>query len=399
LGLERRKGQSDTLFCSGVEKNVGVRTWCVVRHTPRPQFLLDWSLHPGTLRYTTSMRVPYAYILLLLWAGSVVPVHAAQIIIDADPVPHGRLDTFYVPVRIETKDECINAVDVSIAYDPYEISVQDIALGDSILTLWTQEPEIVRENGVEVGRVVFSGGIPGGYCGRVAGDLGRADVLAQLVVQGTPKALEVGTFSTTRLVVEPSTTAYVHDGTGNKAETIYQGASITLVQSTSTPRDMWLEDVQADTIAPEYFEITLVEGPSQGSPYHYIIFSTTDKQSGVDHYQVLETDPDRFGMLTWFSREAYWTETQSPYVLRDQRLSSKIMVKAVDKNGNERVVEYTPPMSPIKVFTRPSVLLSILVLLLFVAISALCIVLVLRAVRARSTPPETVDHDVESTSP
>ncbi|MBP9749696.1 MAG: hypothetical protein KBD21_03120 [Candidatus Pacebacteria bacterium] len=289
---------------------------------------------------------------------SALPVLAAEVYLDVDAVPYDRRDTFYIPVRIDVRDECTNAATVVIAYDPRELSVREIVTSRSIFTLWPQSPSIDRDaQGNELGTVRFSGGVPGGYCGRVEGDPGLTNILADLVVTGAPAAQTVGGLSTTTLLVSPETTLYRHDGTGTTLDTTLLGAelSLTIVEG-AQPVDYWQGDVHADRTAPELFEITLVEGPSLGHTRDYIVFSTVDKQSGISHYEVLETDPDRFGLLKWFPREAHWVRAESPYVLRDQELMSRIMVRAVDRNGNERVVTYEPSISLVREFVRPSTL-------------------------------------------
>jgi len=252
----------------------------------------------------------------------------------------------------------MNAVHVRVAYDPEQITIRDVGIGKSVLTLWTMKPEIVRVDGKETGVVSFEGGVPGGYCGRVTGDPGLTNILAELVVSGVPRESDQAAAdgNVARLILEPTTTVYAHDGQGTELQRTVQGAELTLVSSTDAPFDAWLADISTDTQAPEYFDVTLVQGPSEGNQYSYIIFSTTDKQSGVDHYEVREMDPNQFGFLSWVARPSYWVEAESPYVLRDQKLHSTIQVKAVDKHGNERIVEYTPPMSPLVRYTSPAAL-------------------------------------------
>jgi len=286
-----------------------------------------------------------------------IPVHAAHIYLDPQPDRYNRLDTFYVPLRIDLVDECMNAIRAVIAYDPVQVTVRDVAIGRSILTLWTEPPSIERVDGKETGRIILEGGIPGGYCGRVTGDPGLTNILAELVVTGAPVQGEAGSDITARFILEPSTEVFAHDGLGTSLPRTLLGADIVLTQSEDAPFDAWAADIAVDTQAPEYFDITLVQGPSAGNAYSYIIFSTTDKQSGIDHYEVREMDPNQFGFLSWVARPSYWIPAESPYVVRDQRLHSTIQVKAVDKKGNERIVEYTPPMSPLVRYTTPSVLI------------------------------------------
>ncbi len=315
--------------------------------------------------------VPVLFFMLsiLLHAEEVFAVH---LFLDTETNVHSTSDVFYVPVRIDTQEECINAISVAISYDPSYLAVEDISIGDSVITLWTKEPTIERGETGEIGRVLLEGGIPGGFCGRVTGDPGQTNSIAKLVVSGVGQVSQ-DEERKTQLIVEPGTAVYLHDGTGSLASTTLQGLELTFTNSTSTAENLWLGDVKSDSIAPELFDIVFVEGPSVGNQRHYIVFNTVDKQSGIDHYEVLETDPDRFGFLTWVSRESYWVTATSPYVLRDQNLHSKILVKAVDKNGNERIASYTPNMSPLTELTQPRVLLplgvALFVLLLLVYLS------------------------------
>lgn len=340
------------------------------------------------------MRFLFTLITLVL-VVSLVPqaAYAARIFLDPVSLQVNRTDTFYVPVRVDAQGVCINAAHVAIAYDPSALSVQDISTGDSFFTLWTVPPRVEREGTRETGKIIFEGGIPGGYCGRVEGDPGLTNILARLVVSAVP-GISASTTDRASLIVLPETQVILHDGQGTIAPLTVQGADFTLLQATGTPSNVWLSDVKRDTIMPEFFDITLVTGPSVGNNRHYIAFSTIDKQSGIDHYEILETDPDRFGILTWVPRDAYWVRGESPYILRDQNLHSKIMVKAIDKAGNERVVEYTPPMSALTVLTRPLILFPAILTLVVVGIILFWVLRHRRRVHPKAPvyPPDTHDN-------
>ncbi|HHE65575.1 MAG TPA: hypothetical protein ENL09_06080 [Bacteroidetes bacterium] len=88
---------------------------------------------------------------------------------------------------------------------------------------------------------------------------------------------------------------------------------------------------------------------------YFIVFSTVDKQTGLDHYEILEITPEELekikkedgGIANFFNKlfgkweeKSSWKEGESPYLLADQSLGSVIKVKAIDKAGNERLVEY-----------------------------------------------------------
>ena len=338
-----------------------------------------------TTPYTMSMRVLNVInmCLAILFVGASMPVFAAQVSLGGAG-EHGSSDTFYVPIRIDTQGECVNAVSVQVSYNPDILSVIDVSTGSSILSLWTKVPTIARDGTRELGQVSFEGGVPGGYCGRIPGDPGDTNTLAVLVVRATPQAVEASSTVRTSLVVDPTSVVYRNDGSGKPVGLSVLGVDVALVSATTTPADPWLTDVKSDAVAPELFDITLVHGPSVGNEKSYIVFSTTDKQSGVDHYEVLETDPDRFGFLTWVPRASHYVRAESPYVLRDQKLTSKILVKAIDKAGNERVVEYTPPQSLITLLTQPSVAFAVLGLIILVLLVLIAFTLARRRRRRLS---------------
>ena len=115
-----------------------------------------------------------------------------------------------------------------------------------------------------------------------------------------------------------------------------------LPEKIEKPRDEWQEELEKDTIPPEAFEIELYQDPSIFGGKYFIVFSTTDKQTGIDHYEVKEG-------------KRKWQEAESPYLLGDQKLESIIKVKAVDKAGNERTV-LIGPFRPLKRITWKDIL-------------------------------------------
>jgi hypothetical protein len=134
----------------------------------------------------------------------------------------------------------------------------------------------------------------------------------------------------------------LNDGRGSPALLLTAGADIVIKKSDGTVKNEWLDEVHADTTAPEFFSVQTYRDPKIYEGKYFLAWSTTDKQTGVDHYEVLETDPGRFGFFRNIGTKSHWMIATSPYILSDQFLRSKIMVKAIDKMGNERIVEYTP---------------------------------------------------------
>ena len=65
----------------------------------------------------------------------------------------------------------------------------------------------------------------------------------------------------------------------------------------------------------------------------YVVFVASDKESGIDHYEVAER---RFP-----SEPLQWEHAESPFRLSDQYETSDIVIKAVDRAGNERTTTLT----------------------------------------------------------
>jgi hypothetical protein len=99
-----------------------------------------------------------------------------------------------------------------------------------------------------------------------------------------------------------------------------------------------------DSTPPECFEPEIGREPTMFEGNNFLSFATIDKMSGIDHYEVMEAKMHSIlYKLIQKEKTQEWKSVESPYLLEDQSLSSKILVKAVDKAGNIRVVEKIPP--------------------------------------------------------
>ena len=235
-------------------------------------------------------------------------------------------DVFIVDIKIDTKGECINTIEANLSFSQDILKADNFSQGQSIITIWVESPEISQESGL----ISFSGGIPGGYCGRIPGDPGPSDLLGKIIFRipgmtvGDPKenSAEIKFLNTSQVLL--------NDGLGTKAKLTTQGAVFEIIEKIESPRDEWQEEIKKDTILPEPFQIEVRQEPSIFEGKYFIIFQTLDKQTGIDYYKVKEGEKD-------------WKQIEGPYLLEDQALQSIIRVKAVDKAGNERIAEYLPP--------------------------------------------------------
>jgi len=237
-----------------------------------------------------------------------------------------------VDVRIDPEDDCINTADVNISFSQDILEAIEFSQGNSILTLWVKNPEISQNSG----QVSFTGGIPGGFCGRLRGDPGKSNLLGKIVFQ--VKEIQPELFSdkvTAKVKFLDNCQVLLNDGLGTPAKLNNQNAEFEILSGIpKTPKKEWQEELEKDTVPPEQFEVKVLKDPSVFNGKYFIVFSTTDKQTGVDHYEIQEGKGD-------------WKRAvSSPYLLENQRLTSIIKVRAIDRAGNERIVKYLPAKKP-----------------------------------------------------
>lgn len=265
---------------------------------------------------------------------------AALLYIDPGEATLHRGDSVTLNLRIVSDPgECINAIDAVIHYDP-SISAVDISRGSSIVSLWVEDPKINEADHT----ITLAGGIPGGYCGRVSGDPSLSNSVVSLIFRLPGFVVSADSASTTATVrVDPQSQVLLNDGFGTVAPLMTQDAIITLLQTPgNTTNEAWRTQVASDKIPPADFSITLSRDTAAFSGKYFISFSTSDKQSGIDHYEVMEEPITDLYAFKWGRADAPWITTQSPYVLKDQSLNSTIRVRVIDKAGNERISVLVP---------------------------------------------------------
>ncbi|PLX27039.1 hypothetical protein C0583_04825 [Candidatus Parcubacteria bacterium] len=281
---------------------------------------------------------------------------AADLYFDPEVGTIGPGNKIAIDVKIDV-EACINALEADLSFPNDYLQVVDFIVGDSVLALWVDQPdsEAIKEAN-ENGVLHFSGGTPGGYCGRIPGDPGKSNTIARVIFSLPSLIVSEVERSKLNLSFLPSTRVLLNDGFGTEDELITKIASYTYSNTPIEIEDNWSEQIISDNIAPEPFVIELRRDKSMFNNQSYVIFNTIDKQSGMDHYEILEIGHEyQEGVareLKWWEKllnkdviKPEWKVVKSPYLLEDQSLESIIRVKAIDKAGNERFVEYIPPES------------------------------------------------------
>jgi hypothetical protein len=244
----------------------------------------------------------------------------------------------------------VNAIESGLKFPPELLAFKDFATGESMISLWIEKPDSAQAESVNAaGELKFTGGIPGGYCGKIPGDPGDSDMLGEAIFEVKLGALAAALSQSAQINFLDSSQILLNDGLGTPARSSFKGANLILSDKSAVNSKDWQSRLDSDRIPPESFTIELTRDPALFDGKYYVIFSTTDKQTGVDHYEAREIKmPER---IKWWESiaakifkpsEQKWQTAIMPYLLKDQSLRSTIQVKAIDKAGNETLVEYIP---------------------------------------------------------
>jgi hypothetical protein len=209
-------------------------------------------------------------------------------------------DILTVQINLNTEGKQINAVEAQVKYSTDSLIFNKVNDGDSIINLWVEEPTLT-----EPGTVTFSGITPGGFSGS---DVGVLTIQFEAIKEG------VGS------VMLENVQLLLHDGLGTPLQATIVPLAINIQgQSTApSPKTQYI-----DQEAPEPFTPIITTDPDIFDGRKFLVFSTEDKGSGVDYYEVKEGEFGTYEFAT------------SPYEIKDQTLESKIFVRAVDRDGNE----------------------------------------------------------------
>ncbi len=291
------------------------------------------------------MNKKYAYVLyflvLLFFAGGSFARAATLGVVARNTTPEiGQPFRIDIPLYMQGDDA--NAIQAHIIFPSDLFSLQSVNDGASPVSFWIESPAEIAS-----GVVAFSGIMPGGFQGSAS---------SVVSLWFTPRK------SGTGLISFGNVQLLRNDGQGTAIETATGTVTVDVstVVATATPSH------PISFIVPEIFTPVISQNPDIFGGKYFLVFSTTDKGSGIDHYEVLETPSH------------VWHVATSPYLLTNQSLSSDIYVRAVDHDGNFIVVK-VPAEHPA---SGSYGMLGIVVILVLIFI-ALCIVFLVSVARRR----------------
>ena len=232
---------------------------------------------------------------------------AAQVALVAEPGMVGPGGMVEIAVILDTAGDTINIVEGSIRIPLDAVAFYSMTEKGAIVPLWLERPALGAD-----GRVVFSGVIPGGFRGK--------GVLLTLLLEGRRPGVAV--------IAPVEVKVLRSDGFGTEVSVEAVAATVTISEDAPS-----IATREEDRPPPEDFAPQVVRNPLLFDGAWTLVFATQDKESGVSHYEVREA------RWPWFDR---WQTTESPYKLLDQKLSSQIAVRAMDRAGNERTITLAP---------------------------------------------------------
>lgn len=223
-------------------------------------------------------------------------------------------ESFDVLVSIDGEGEDLNAVEGNLVYDPSVLRLEAIDTSQSALTLWVENPSVSTSQ--MAGDVSFSGITPGGF-GSVL--IPRTDGIPQgMVFKARFVVLAVGDPALTM----KNASALLNDGLGTATNVSVTQVGFTIRE---LPTGNGAPSLIDDAVLPQDFTLQIVRDVQLLEGKWVVVFQTSDKESGIDHYEVQENG-------------GAWMSAVSPYVLKDQDGQTVVKVRAIDHAGNVREV-------------------------------------------------------------
>lgn len=213
-------------------------------------------------------------------------------------------DEFFVDLMLDTHGETVNTISGDLVFNDDLISIKRVETANSIISTWIQSPFVSGNS------VTFAGIMPGGYQSVI--DVSTGEKVQGNVLRIIFSALRAGSatlsFSDSHL--------YLNDSLGTESKLVALPFTVSILNEKGGKRIPL-----TDTNPPEHFIPIIATSSEIYDGAYALYFSTTDKGSGIDHYEVSEN-------------AGSWVRADSPYKLTDQSIRGEVRVKAVDLAGN-----------------------------------------------------------------
>lgn len=228
------------------------------------------------------------------------------------PAETARGEQFLVELYLDPEGQAINAIEGEINIIGRNFEITGFEEKNSIISLWILRPTATG------GVINFAGAILGGFAGVL--EPGKAASSAGKIFGILFQAKESGPIS----IAAGLSKVTLHDGLGTLIEVVGVNKLVSVEADVLSSGD-FSDSTLLDLEPPEDFTPLVISSRYLYDGKYVLVFQTRDLASGIDHYEVKEGRSD-------------FRSVESPYLLKNQELHGKILVKAVDRTGNERIV-------------------------------------------------------------
>ncbi len=255
---------------------------------------------------------------------------------------------FKVDFLLDTEGSEVNVVSGKVFFPSEILDFERTEEGKSIVNYWMEKPKIESGN-----RIIFSGGLSGGFSG-------ESGLLFSIIFRAKENSLH----RSGRIDAE-NMQIFLNDGHGTQvnADTLPFNFTVTAEEISE---DKTMEEIN-DADSPQDFVPYIARNPLLYGNQWFTVFYAQDNETGIDHYEVWENDKKYDINNTGSIAEAEWEKTESPYLLKNQKLQNYVYVKAVDKAGNKRI-EMIPPAESSFASYRNAIIVVVIVALLFLVL-------------------------------
>jgi len=236
-------------------------------------------------------------------------------------------DQIRVDAYLDTRGAKINAAEGNILFPADLLVPKEIISGNSAFGPWIKQPQIIND------KIIFSGIIPGGINDDKVS-------LFSVIFQAKAEGLASIKYSQVKVLLS--------DGQATPDKIEWTNLPLNITRQNRVP------DIYSfrDTLPPEPFAPEVIMDPNLFNGQWFLIFNAADKQSGIDHYEVREG-------------RGNFIMAESPYLLKNQELDADIVVKAVDRSLNERVVILSAPIHPQPPYLSFAVIIGVILIFVF----------------------------------
>jgi len=247
------------------------------------------------------MKISIILFSIFYFLFSALPAQAAELTLVLRDAHRDASADYEIVVLLDTEGQEINALEGKVVFPPEVLSVQDIHEASSLITFWVEDPQQS-----EPGIINFAGIIPGGFNG-------RKGVLFSVLFKSEGSGEGVVEMRDLKVLL--------NDGLGTAVPVRATLARLNPLLDIIKPA----EAIERDSTPPEEFTPIISSDINVFDGEKFLVFYAQDKGSGISHYEVLENGK--------------FVRTTNPHRLANQKLNEPIVLKAVDKSGNERLAE------------------------------------------------------------